>query len=125
MVRGMITESKIKTAIRRVAAGEKPRLELRDSGPRGAGRLVLIVRLTGNRGPTAEFYAAWQCKRGKAGQTRVRNGQLESVFRQGTQTLLDFIGEKRAQLIAQNQDHVVFAAGTMTLRGREDIHAGE
>jgi hypothetical protein len=50
MVRGMITESKIKAALRRDAAGEKPRLELRDSGPRGAGRLVLIVRVTGDRG---------------------------------------------------------------------------
>jgi hypothetical protein len=39
--------------------------------------------------------------------------------------LIDFIGEKRAQLIAQNQDNVVFEAGTLTLRGREDINAGE
>jgi len=53
------------------------------------------------------------------------DGQAESVFRQGTQTLLQFIGEKPAQLIAQNRDNVVFEAGTMTLRGREDIHAGE
>jgi hypothetical protein len=53
------------------------------------------------------------------------DGQVESVFRKGTQNLLDFIGEKRSQLIAQNQDNVVFESGTMTLRGREDIHAGE
>jgi hypothetical protein len=39
--------------------------------------------------------------------------------------LIDFIGEKRAQRIAQNQDNVVFEAGTRTLRGREDIRAGE
>ena len=53
------------------------------------------------------------------------DGQIESVFRQGTQTLIGFIGEKRAQLIAQNQDNVVFEAGAMRLRGREDIRAGE
>jgi hypothetical protein len=53
------------------------------------------------------------------------DGQAESVFRQGTQTLLQFIGEKPAQLIAQNRENVVFEAGTMTLRGREDIPAGK
>jgi hypothetical protein len=49
----MITEHQIKVAIRAAAAG-KPRVELRDDGPRGAGRLVLIAR-----GPTAEWYACW------------------------------------------------------------------
>jgi hypothetical protein len=53
------------------------------------------------------------------------DGQVESVFRKGTQHLLEFLGEKRAQLIAQNQDNVVFESGSMALRGREDIHAGE
>jgi hypothetical protein len=40
----MITESQIKAAVKRVIAGEKPRLELKDDGGRGAGRLALIVR---------------------------------------------------------------------------------
>jgi hypothetical protein len=55
----MITESRIKTALRRVAAGEKTRVELRDGGPRG-GRLVLVIRGASGAGPTAGFYAAWQ-----------------------------------------------------------------
>jgi hypothetical protein len=53
------------------------------------------------------------------------DGQAADVLQQRTQTLLDFIEGKRAQLIAQNQDNVVFEAGAMSLRGREDIHAGE
>jgi hypothetical protein len=51
--------------------------------------------------------------------------KAEAVLQQRTQTLLDFMDGKRAQLIAQNQDNVVFEAGAMTIRGREDIHAGE
>jgi hypothetical protein len=55
----MITESIIRAARRRIAAGGK-RIELRDSGPRGVGRLVLIIRGTGAAaGPTTEFYAVW------------------------------------------------------------------
>jgi hypothetical protein len=56
----MITEFKIKSAIRRVTADEKPRLERRDGGPRGGGRLVIVIRGASGAGPTVEFYAAWQ-----------------------------------------------------------------
>jgi hypothetical protein len=45
----MITESIIRAARRRIAAGGK-RIELRDSGPRGVGRLVLIIPWDWRRG---------------------------------------------------------------------------
>jgi hypothetical protein len=57
----MITESQIKAGLRAATTAEKRRLELRDSGgPRGAGRLVLIIRGNGEGAdPSAEFYACW------------------------------------------------------------------
>jgi hypothetical protein len=56
----MITESKIKVALRAATTADKPRLELRDGGMRGAGRLVLIIRGNGDaEAPTSEFYACW------------------------------------------------------------------
>jgi hypothetical protein len=56
----MITESKIKAALRAATTADKPRLELRDGGMRGAGRLVLIIRGNGDaEAPTSEFYACW------------------------------------------------------------------
>lgn len=54
----MITESQIKAALRRVTSGERTRIELRDSGERSAGRLVLIIRNLGKR-TVAEHYAVW------------------------------------------------------------------
>jgi hypothetical protein len=58
--RDMITETRIRAAMRSVAGGEKTRIELRDSGARAAGRLLLIVRGNGaSTTPTAEFFAAW------------------------------------------------------------------
>ena len=54
----MITESAIRAAIRKVAASERPRLELRDSGARSEGRLVLIIRNLGKR-TVAEWYAVY------------------------------------------------------------------
>lgn len=53
----MITESQVKAALRVVGYGERSRIELRDEGERSAGRLMLIVRKTGER-TVAEFYAA-------------------------------------------------------------------
>jgi integrase len=55
----MITEAKIKAALRAAVAG-KPRTELHDRGARGAGRLILVVRgLVEESALTAEFYACW------------------------------------------------------------------
>jgi integrase len=54
----MITESQIKAAVRRVTAGETPRIDLRDDGERGAGRLALIVRRLGAKVAT-EWYAIY------------------------------------------------------------------
>jgi hypothetical protein len=55
----MITKSQIKAAVRASAAG-KSRTELHDRGPRGAGRLVLIIRGKGTgAAPSAEFFACW------------------------------------------------------------------
>jgi hypothetical protein len=54
----MITESQIRSAIRRVGAGEHKSLDLRDGGPRGSGRLALIVRAAGER-VISEWYAVY------------------------------------------------------------------
>lgn len=54
----MITDLSIKNAIGSVTAGRKPRVELKDGGERGAGRLVLVVRLCTRR-TAAEWYAQW------------------------------------------------------------------
>jgi soluble lytic murein transglycosylase-like protein len=68
----MITEAQIKAAIRAAAAG-KPRVELRDDGPRGAGRLVLIAR-----GSTAEWYACWH-RDGKRAMSKLGTHPLLSL----------------------------------------------
>lgn len=54
----MITQSQIKTALRRITAGEKKRLELRDDGERSAGRLLLIIGALAKR-TAADLHAAW------------------------------------------------------------------
>jgi hypothetical protein len=56
----LITEAQIKAAVRVATTADKPRLELRDGGMRGAGRLVVIIRGNGDAAaPTSEFYACW------------------------------------------------------------------
>jgi hypothetical protein len=54
----MITDSKIKAALRRVTLGECTRVELRDGGERCAGRLVLVIRAIGKR-TVGEHYAVY------------------------------------------------------------------
>lgn len=56
-VSSMITDSQIKAAIKRVRTS-KLRLELRDDGDRGGGRLTLIVRNVGRR-VSSEWYALY------------------------------------------------------------------
>ena len=53
----MITESQIKAAMRAAAVGKR-RAMLVDDGPRGAGRLALIIRAT-DADAMSEFYAVW------------------------------------------------------------------
>jgi len=55
----MITESQIRSAIRKVSAKERARIDLRDRGARGAGRLLFRVRATGENSIAAEFYAIY------------------------------------------------------------------
>lgn len=52
----MITEASIKSALRNVTTSGKSRIELKDDGERGTGRLTLLVRQLKN-GVTAEWYA--------------------------------------------------------------------
>ena len=54
----MINDSQIKAAFRRVKTGEIKRIELREGGDRGAGRLALFVRYSGRR-VVAEWYAIY------------------------------------------------------------------
>jgi hypothetical protein len=74
----MIIESAIKAALRKVGAGEKTRLELRDKGARGAGRLVLIIRAIGDRRTSAEFYAVYQ-RDGKRAMSKLGTYPLLSL----------------------------------------------
>ncbi len=53
----MITDRQIKGAISKAEAGQK-RIELRDDGERGAGRLVLIIRRLRAR-IISEWYAIY------------------------------------------------------------------
>ena len=53
-----ITDLSIRNAIAKVRAGANARIELRDGGERGAGRLVMLVRKTTD-GHSAEWYAQW------------------------------------------------------------------
>jgi hypothetical protein len=60
----MITESQIKAAVKRVTLSEKkkPRIDLKDGGERGAGRLTLIVRRLGAKVDdtvVTEWYAVY------------------------------------------------------------------
>lgn len=60
----MITESQIKAAVRRVTVSDKkrPRIELKDDGERGAGRLALIARRLGDKVEdtvATEWYAVY------------------------------------------------------------------
>jgi len=54
----MITEAAIKAAMKRLPASGKKGVELRDTGPRGAGRLVISIRMRDQRF-TVEWYAQW------------------------------------------------------------------
>lgn len=61
----MIVDSQVKAALRAAAAGDKDRLELKDDGPRGAGRLTCLVRRMktqldeGKARVSAEWYAVY------------------------------------------------------------------
>jgi hypothetical protein len=57
----MITEAQIRSAIKRIAAGEKTRIDLKDDGERGAGRLALVCRRMKTRIAT-EWYAIYYRK---------------------------------------------------------------
>ena len=54
----MITESQIKAAIRSALTRPKQRIELKDDGERGAGRLAIMVRAHKGR-VSAEWYAVY------------------------------------------------------------------
>lgn len=54
----MITDQGIKAALRSAPTSGKRSVELKDEGPRGAGRLALIIRVGSNR-LTPEWYAVW------------------------------------------------------------------
>jgi hypothetical protein len=54
----MITQNNVKAAMREVIIGEKVRIELKDDGARGEGRLALSVRALNGR-VIAEWYAVY------------------------------------------------------------------
>lgn len=54
----MITEAGIKAAMKRMQRDGKASLELRDDGPRGGGRLVVLLRRRDQKF-TTEWYAQW------------------------------------------------------------------
>lgn len=54
----MITEAGIKAAIRDASTSAKARLELKDSGARGEGRLAMVVTARDTR-VASEWYAVW------------------------------------------------------------------
>ena len=54
----MITDAAIKKALREAPTSGKKSIELSDDGPRGGGRLKLVIRVTEKR-VIAEWYAAW------------------------------------------------------------------
>jgi hypothetical protein len=111
----MITESQIKAAIRRVTAGEL-RIELRDGGPRGAGRLVLVVRKIGNAAtPTSEFHAAWH-RGGKRFVSKLASYPVLSLaearkrFREEFAPTISAGGEP-ASTLRSHSGGIAFAAG--------------
>jgi integrase len=55
----MMTNQAIRSAIQSVVRKEKKRIDLADPGPKGAGRLTLIIRPT-SQGASTEWYACWQ-----------------------------------------------------------------
>lgn len=52
----MLTESQIKSALKRLPTAAKKSIELKDGGSRGAGRLAIVIRMLA-AGPVAEWYA--------------------------------------------------------------------
>jgi integrase len=54
----MITDASIKVALRNAPTCGKTTIELKDDGPRGEGRLALIIRVAKSR-ITSEWYAVW------------------------------------------------------------------
>jgi integrase len=54
----MLSEAQIKSAIRSAPRSGKTKIELKDDGERGAGRLALLIRPTSSRS-TAEWYAVY------------------------------------------------------------------
>ncbi|MDP3327208.1 hypothetical protein [Parvibaculum sp.] len=52
------------------------------------------------------------------------DGQAEAVFESGQASGLEFISDRRAILVANNRDNVVFESGFSRIRGREDMNPG-
>lgn len=65
----MITDAAIRAAISRVRAGGAARIELKDGGERGGGRLMLTLRVATDH-VIAEWYARWH-REGKPQSTKL------------------------------------------------------
>jgi len=52
------------------------------------------------------------------------DGQSEAVMRKGVRSDALWIDQRRAQLMAQNKDNVVFESGSITLSGQATLRAG-
>jgi hypothetical protein len=52
------------------------------------------------------------------------DGKKEAELEQGEAGVVDFLNAKRAVLMAQNRDNVVFETGMLRLRGNEAVKAG-
>jgi len=100
----MITESQIRAALR------LPRAELREPGPRGSGRLVVIVRHG-----TAEFYAVWH-----------RDGRRK-MAKIGTYPALGLADARRAfnQKFAPAISGGTDPSGDRTRRARQGVTVGD
>jgi hypothetical protein len=65
-----------------------------------------------------------QTNQGGRGETNAGNGTTGTIHAQGSAYGLNWITGRRTDLIALNQDNVVFEKGTMRLKGNEAIKAG-
>jgi len=102
----MITEAGIKSAIRSAPTSGKKVLELKDGGPRGEGRLTLVIRVGASR-VSSDWYATWY------------EGKRRSMVKMGGYPTMG-LGEARKAFSAEYSPIIAKGEKPMGPRSRRD-----
>jgi hypothetical protein len=102
-----------------VQAAQQSAADSQTLGPYVTGYANVDPKLYGQRKMTAQTNQGGANEKNNGNATPKGAGRVEN---QGY--LLDWIKQRRIDLIAQNKDNIVFEAGAMRIKGNENIKAG-